>query len=279
MLSDLLDRLERSEGLGRTADAIAPTVTRLFAARPVKYGLSGGWLGHRLHPLLTDAVIGAWLSAGTLDAVGGRGAREAADRLVSVGLYAAAPTAVSGWSDWADYPGRVRTLGLVHAAANNVAIGLHAASLLARRRGRRRLAVGMSGAGLLALGVGGYLGGHLSYVLGSGVDRTAFEQGPPEWTPVLPVGDLETTGRAKVTVDGMDVLVLQREHGIVAFADTCNHLGCSLAHGAFTDHVVTCACHGSTFRLDDGGLVAGPASSPQPTLAARIRGDMVELRR
>lgn len=279
MLSDLLDRLERSEGLGRAAASMAPTVTRLSSARPVKLALSGGWLGHRLHPILTDAVIGAWLSAGILDAVGGRDGREAADRLVRFGLYAAAPTAVTGWSDWADYPGRTRRLGLVHAAANTVAIGFHAASLAARRRNRRGLGSGLSGAGLLALGVGGYLGGHLSYVLGSGVDRTAFQDGPSDWTPVLPVADLATTGRAKVTVDGTDVLVLQRDQGVVAFADTCNHLGCSLARGAFTDGEVTCACHGSTFRLDDGSLVAGPASSPQPTYAARIRGDMVELRR
>ena len=40
---------------------------------PVKDALSGTWLGHALHPLLTDLPIGTWTSAVLLDWLGGQG--------------------------------------------------------------------------------------------------------------------------------------------------------------------------------------------------------------
>ena len=56
----------------RLADPVADTVRHTLDRQPLKDALSGTWLGHPLHPLLTDLPIGFWTSAFTLDLVGGR---------------------------------------------------------------------------------------------------------------------------------------------------------------------------------------------------------------
>jgi hypothetical protein len=37
-------------------------------------------------------------------------------------------------------------------------------------------------------------------------------------------------------------------------------------------------CHGSTFSLQDGALLHGPATAPQPAYLTRVRDDKVEVR-
>ena len=138
--------------------------------------MSGKWLGHAAHPLLSDLPIGTWTSAVVLDWAGGRDSRAASDRLILTGLLAAGATAATGWSDWADAEERsaaVRRSGLVHAAANGTASALMACSYLARKRGARGRGKLLSLAGSAALGAGGWLGGHLSYTLGAGVEAEA----------------------------------------------------------------------------------------------------------
>src|SRR5947208_10573528 len=61
-------------------------VQRVTASDPVKNVLSGTWLGHQLHPVLTDLPIGAWTMATALDLTGGRRADAAARRLVGLGV-------------------------------------------------------------------------------------------------------------------------------------------------------------------------------------------------
>ena len=67
-------------------------------------------------------------------------------------------------------------VGLVHAAVNTTALSLYLASLVAGARGRRRGGQALGLAGLGVLPGGGYLGGHLCFVLGVEVNRTAWEQ-------------------------------------------------------------------------------------------------------
>src|ERR1700742_2416177 len=85
---------------------------------PLKDVLSGTWLGHALHPVLTDVVIGAPLSSTLLDVLGGDDGERARRRLVGVGIAAAGPTVLTGANDWADaepVDDAVRRTGIVHA--------------------------------------------------------------------------------------------------------------------------------------------------------------------
>jgi uncharacterized membrane protein len=175
-LNDLAVRLESVEALDGPGRTVGRTVRGLIPDGAAKDVLSGAWLGHAVHPMLTDIPIGTWTSSVLLDCMGGKDSRSASDRLILTGVLAAGATVATGWSDWADAEERdaaVRRSGLVHAAANATATALMIGSYLARKRGARGRGKLLSLAGSAALGVGGWLGGHLSYTLGAGVTAGA----------------------------------------------------------------------------------------------------------
>jgi len=168
-LRNATSRVERAEVLDKTAtqlDAIAAAVAS-DARQPL---LRGDWLGHALHPLLTDFPLGCWLSAGLLDIFGGRSSRRAAQRLVGAGVLFVPPTIASGLADYRqlDQP-RVRRVAVVHAGGNALVGLLYFSSWLARRRGKHARGVLMSTLGGLGAWVTGYLGGHLSFARGAGI--------------------------------------------------------------------------------------------------------------
>jgi uncharacterized membrane protein len=170
-LSALADRVAALEALDAPAAKLFGAWRGALGDGALRDVLRGRPIGHAVHPLLTDLPIGMWTGALLLDLLGGRGAGPAAERLIAFGLVASAPTAVSGWSDWTDEHGneRIRRIGLVHGVTNGAAIARFAASLAARRRGRRARGRLRALAGLGTLGAGGWLGGHLAYVEGARV--------------------------------------------------------------------------------------------------------------
>ena len=281
-LHRLAERIGELEALDRPAGLVAGAVRQVIRPGVVKNALSGTYLGHPVHPLLTDVPIGTWTSALLLDLFGGSESDEAAERLVAAGILAALPTAISGYSDWADTAmsnPRARRVGIVHAASNVTALALFSASLLARRRGRRARGKALALAGAGALGAGGYLGGHLSYAEGVGVAQTAFDRGPKEWTPVLAEAELAEGKPASADAEGTAVLLVRRDGVLYALADHCSHRGAPLHEGELVDGCIQCPWHGSRFRLADGSVEAGPASVPQPAFETRVREGQIEVRR
>jgi uncharacterized membrane protein len=170
----MLRALESATALDPVVRAVRPLADALVADPLRGNVLRGTWLGHALHPLLTDVPIGFWTSAVTLDLVGGPAARPSATRLVGLGVLAAVPTAVTGWAEWAGTGPREQRVGVVHAASNVAALALFAGSWLARRRGdhSRGKALALVASG--ALGAGGYLGGHLATARKVGSRHPAF---------------------------------------------------------------------------------------------------------
>jgi uncharacterized membrane protein len=146
-------RLEQDERLDVVTTALAG---------PARI-LGGQWLGHALHPLLTDLPLGCWLGAGLLDVLSGRRHRDAAQRLVGLGVLFAMPTAASGLSDWGAINDREASrVGGLHAALNGLALGSYVWSWSLRRRRRHGLGVVTSLVGASAAWVSGYLGGHMT---------------------------------------------------------------------------------------------------------------------
>lgn len=271
--------MESATFLDKPATAVADTARRLLSEGAFKQAISGTWLGHAVHPLLTDVVVGSFLSATTLDLIGGPGGREAAEKLIAVGIAAYGPTALTGVSDWSDSePGATRRSGLVHAATNAMALGLYSASLRARRRGSRGSGVALGGLGATMLGVGAYLGGHLTYARGLAVDQTIFDPGPEEWAPV-PGDVVVQEGRpTRTVVAETPVVLVRRGQVVLAIHDRCSHRGCSLAEGELSGDEIVCGCHGSRFALSDGAVRHGPATAPQPSYEVRERDGRLELR-
>jgi nitrite reductase/ring-hydroxylating ferredoxin subunit/uncharacterized membrane protein len=280
MQRTLIAPLERAAWLDGIAAAIAAAVRPLLAPAPIRTALSGSRGGHRLHPALTDVAIGSFTSATLLDVVAPRD-EHAADLLLGVGLAATVPTAASGLSDWFDLAGPKqpdRRVGVVHGLTNVVAATLYTAALVERRRGRRgrgRL-LSMAGAGVLS--VGGYLGGHLAFVMGTGVDNTAFIPDTADWTDAGALDALPERTLRAVDVDGRAVLLYRDGTVVHALDDTCTHAGCSLAGGEVEGDTVVCPCHGSAFRLADGAVRRGPAATPAPTLQTRIEDGILQVR-
>jgi hypothetical protein len=155
-------KLEDATALDRPVHALEPSVEALFGTGSRGSLLRGEWLGHAVHPMLTDVVLGSWTSASLLDLLGGPDSSAAAQRLIGTGLLAAGPTAWTGWAEWSAAGSRDKRVGLVHAVTNGVAIGLYAASWFARRRGRHAVGVRRALAGAAVSGAGAYLGGHLT---------------------------------------------------------------------------------------------------------------------
>ena len=278
----VLDALARQEALDAPAKAIGKKVRGLIPHGPVKDALSGTPLGHAFHPLMTDVPIGTWLSSVVLDLIGGRDSEKAADRLVATGLAATLPTVASGYNDWADTevgePG-VRRVGLVHAAVNATGASLFAASYVARKQGRRGRGKLLSLAGMSAIAAGGWLGGHLSFAQGTGVDNTVFEEGAEEWTAALADAELVEGKPACAVVDGNPVLLVRQQGTVHALADRCAHRSGPLHEGELGDGTITCPWHGSCFRLEDGSVERGPAAYPQPVYETRVREGSIEVRR
>ncbi|HEY7976232.1 MAG TPA: DUF2231 domain-containing protein, partial [Ktedonobacterales bacterium] len=96
--------------------------------RRFKTLLHGTWLGHPLHPAITDVPIGAWLLAVIFDIVwlvspaGAPWAARGAEVAVIVGILGAVAAAVTGLADWSDSYGAERTVGLYHAGLNSLAL-------------------------------------------------------------------------------------------------------------------------------------------------------------
>ena len=277
----LVRQVEHAQALDEVGETVGKKVRDTIAPGAVKDALSGTWLGHAFHPLMTDVVIGALLSASILDLLGGDRDGKAAERLIAVGIATYPPTALSGANDWADtevVDSRIRRVGLAHAAANVAGLTFYAASLSARRRGRRGRGklLGYMGAG--ALGVGGYLGAHMSFVQGVGPNQTAFDPGPVDWTDAIDAAGLAPGRPQSVVVADTPVLLLRHGDGLHAMHDRCSHRGCSLSDGEIDGELVVCGCHGSRFRLEDGSVERGPASAPQPVFETRESGGSIQVR-
>jgi nitrite reductase/ring-hydroxylating ferredoxin subunit/uncharacterized membrane protein len=272
--------LESVEALDPVSLKLAEAVRDAVPVGAARDALGGTWLGHALHPLLTDVVIGSFMSATLLDLLGGDDAGRASERLIEVGLATSAPTVASGLTDWAFTvlgDRRVRPVGLTHATANLTASTLYAASLAARRRGARGRGKLLAVAGGAVLAVGGYLGGHLSFTRGVGVNETAFDEGPGDWTAV-DAGELEDDKPTSAMAGDTPVLLLKHRSHLHAIHDRCSHRGCPLSGGDVEGEAVTCPCHGSRFSLRDGSIERGPASAPQPVFEARDRAGRIEVR-
>jgi nitrite reductase/ring-hydroxylating ferredoxin subunit/uncharacterized membrane protein len=279
MALDLIEAIENVEAIDKVANPLADAVGKVVPPGPVKDLLSGTRFGHPVHPVLTDVVIGAWTSAVFLDMFGGESSELASDRLIALGLAAVVPTALTGYSDWADTWGKARRIGLVHAGVNVVAALVVGSSLVARKRGSRGVGKALSLVGMGLTSVTAYLGGHLSFRKGVGVDETVFEEGPTDWTQLMDEADLPEKAPATATVDGVTLLLYRSGADVRAIADRCSHRGGPLHEGECDGETVTCPWHGSIFRLRTGDIVRGPAVAPQPRFEVRIEDGKVLVRR
>lgn len=287
-LHSAVETIARQEPLDAPSQAVQGAIADAYAvggppARKLKNLLHGVAIGHPLHALLTDVPVGAWTAALALDALevttGREELRSGADTAMAVGLAGALGAALAGLTDWHVLgETRPRRIGFVHALVNVTATTLYGLALLLRRLGARRAGLALSLMGYGVISAGAYLGGVLVYEQKIGVEHTAAKSPPRTFVPVLAEASLNEGELQRADARGFPVLLTRRGQQVYALADTCSHLGCSLAKGRLEGDAVICTCHGSRFALHDGRVLDGPAVYAQATLETRVRDGQIEVR-
>ncbi len=250
--------------------------------------LHGTWLGHPLHPAITDVPIGAWGLTAILDVIwlvsptANAWAARAALVVALVGIVGALGAAVTGMADWSDTYGAERTVGLYHAGLNTLALLLYVVSVVLRFQSATAESVAGAILGFVGLGsvlVAAYLGGDMVFGKGTGVNHTAWEAASDGYEAVLSEDAIGERSLQRVTVAGVPVVLLKLGERYYAIAATCTHAGGPLDEGELQGDVVQCPWHGSRFRMRDGKALTGPATFAQPRYDVRVRNGMIELKR
>ena len=191
-----MESIERQDWLEPVEESVQNAVSKAFeqAGRGVQDALNGVWLGHPLHPVITDIPVGAWTTALLFDIAcmssRKRKYRDAADVAVGLGLAGSALAAITGLADWKDIKGKDRRAGIVHATLNTLVASLYTGSLIARRNRARGLgqALGILGWGVMLTSA--WIGGELVYKYRDGVDQSNSTESPDDWTAILAEADL-----------------------------------------------------------------------------------------
>lgn len=242
----------------------------------------GRWVGHPLHPALSDLPIGLWTSAAVLDVTDRdptpRRGLDAAGVLSAAGILAAGVTALTGVADWSVSDDQDRRVGLFHGLLNTAALGLQGASLGFRVAGHRGQARALGAASLSVTAAAGYLGGHLVFTRAVMVNRAAWVTGPRRWVRALADDDLPDDTPTAVTADDRQVMLYRHAGELYAIDNVCSHASGLLNRGTVADLTVECPLHGTRFALADGSVRRGPANQPQPVLPTRIRNGWIEVR-
>lgn len=132
---------------------------------------------HPVHPMLVALPIGLWVFALVCDVVRATGGdivwQTVASYCIAGGIVGALIAAVPGLIDYFSIDeAAMRRIAILHLTVNLGAVIIFAINLWLRFRlpDNRYLALGMSIVGVLAIGVGGWLGGEMVYVEGMAVE-------------------------------------------------------------------------------------------------------------
>lgn len=288
-MKPVLELIDEQKWLENTAEKIQPVILNSFKTlgkigSKIKNFLHGKWLGHPVHPMITDIPLGAWTTAAVLDVIelsDNKYYKHGADAAIAIGLVGAGGSAITGLTDWTGTTDIERKTGLLHGILNVSATSLYIISLLLRKnRNSRKTAIAISMLGYGVTVVSAYLGGTLVFNKQLGVNHTAVPEGYPEnFVPVLAENDLKENQMKCVRAEKVDVLLVRKDNKIFAIANTCSHLGGPLSEGEIVnDCCVKCPWHNSVFSLEDGRVVNGPATQPQPTFEVQTKNGQIEVK-
>lgn len=280
-MPDFFSRLSASNPwLDGAADALA-TLFKPIVGHDAPYGmrdlLYGTWLRHPLHPPMTDISIGAWTTSMALDIFG---EEDAADLALTLGTLSSLGTAITGAAQWYDMQNdeEPRRLGALHALLNTTALGFYLTSIAFRGKDRRGAGILTAWTGHALLTASGYIGGHLSFGLGVGVNHEAFAYPPTDWTDAIADADLPEGKLRRVELDDASIMLLKQDGQVLATSAVCTHVGGPLDEGEHEGTRVTCPWHYSVFDIRDGRVIHGPATASLVAYDTRIQNGTVQIR-
>lgn len=251
------------------------------ALKNVMHGTSV--LRHPLHPALSDVPLGAWtvgVLADWLFVITGRVPAVAGDLALAIGIAGAILTALTGLTDHHDTVGVERRMATLHGLTMSVVLVVMLVSLGMRlgASSTHSGAIVLSTLGWALALAGAYVGGQLSFGLGTAVNHNAFFEGPTDFVRVGTRDDFPEGEMRRVMAKDLPVVIVRRKGLLSAIGAVCAHAGGPLDEGKLDGDVVTCPWHYSRFQFADGKVVGGPATFDQPMLFVRERGGIVEVK-
>ncbi|HEX3053034.1 MAG TPA: Rieske 2Fe-2S domain-containing protein [Aggregatilineaceae bacterium] len=266
----------------KVAGALHQVVINNETLRDVSDVLHGTWLGHPLHPVLTDVTIGAWTMGMVFDAISlltrSEEIAEGADLLNAIGTAAAVPTALTGTADYSGIKRDAAAHGAMHALLNGGALTTYIVSTALRRTDKRGLGRLFSAIGMALTTLSAYIGGEMVYRKRVGVNHAEGGSKPEYWTPVMTDENLPEHTPVRVEVEGQPVLLYRYGGSVYAIGAVCSHAGGPLEEGQFDGFCVQCPWHDSVFDLRTGEVVHGPATFNEPHYRTRILNGQIEIR-
>jgi nitrite reductase/ring-hydroxylating ferredoxin subunit len=245
--------------------------------------LNGSWLGHSVHPVVVDVVVGGSTVALLLQVLIWLGVADLHVALlwvVGLAWLAGLSAIVTGLTDFKDTAaGDERNMVGLHGLTNILATLVLVGAFVELLWGGDAIAGWLVVAGFGVLSVGAFIGGHVVFKYGYMVNRNAFAGGKraKEFIAVLPGADLPEATPVKAMLGATALVVVRRGDLVYALKDTCSHAGGPLSGGTLVGDTIVCPLHASAFRLTDGAVRHGPASTRQVAYRARLNADQVEV--
>jgi uncharacterized membrane protein/nitrite reductase/ring-hydroxylating ferredoxin subunit len=251
--------------------------------------------GHPLHPILVSFPISLLTGALLLDIfaffTGDENFLRAAVYSETGGLISAVIAAVPGIIDYyhtVPPESSAKKRATKHGLINSVAVLIFTMALLLRLKNGIGLIplIAMESAGVIVLGIAGWLGGTLITRNQIGIDHRYAEAG--KWQEETIETDsktvaLKNTDSLKLNqmkllrVNDKRIVLARTENGLVAFDDRCTHRGASLADGAIICGTVQCPWHGSQFDVASGNVRSGPAKEKIKVYELKTQGNTTLL--
>jgi len=245
--------------------------------------LNGSWLGHSLHPVVVDVVVGGSTAAVLLQVLSWLGVadlRVATLWVLALTWLAGLSAILTGLTDFKDTAtGDERDVVGLHGLINIVATIILIGAFLALLGEADLIAGVLIVGGFGVFSVGAFIGGHVVFKYGYMVNHNAFASGKKakEYTPILPAADLVEAAPTKAMLGPTALVLVRRGDLVFALKETCSHAGGPLSQGTVDGDTIVCPWHGSAFRLSDGAVRHGPAATRQVAYRARINGEQVEV--
>lgn len=251
---------------------------------------------HPIHPMLVAFPIGLWVTSFIFDLIGVASHDSsyfaASFYMIVAGCVGAVCAAIPGVIDlFGTIPPRSsgRSRGYLHGSLNTIALFVFI--YVAWRRGSASnvadgVAIGCELAGVILIGISGWLGGTLVYRNQIGVDRRYanagkfHERAVEDFSrPVCNQSELGDGQMLLARVGDERITIARCPEGFFAFEDRCTHKGGPLSDGALVGCTVQCSWHGSQFDVRNGRVVAGPAGSQIKTYPIEIHAGEVYVKK
>ena len=290
MLNHAVNRfIDRQRWLEPVADFLQKVVGGFYKllgapGHGLKTFIHGTWLGHPLHPVITDIPLGAWTLAVLFDIIylfnRTTTWTTAADLSIIIGVVAALAAAVTGYTDWNETIDRERRVGVAHGLINTLVLIIYVASLIVRGAGDNRgLGIVLALVGYALVISAAYLGGEMVFSIGTGVNHHAWQAVPEKFTKVLLEGRMTEGMLVKAMAGDTPILLFKKGDTVCAISETCSHAGGPLSEGELDGNLVQCPWHASRFDICSGQVRGGPATISQVRYETRIQNGQIEVRR